>query len=280
MKISYHLDKKFTRETYIATGVSLDAKQTLEIDPVALTPDQRKLLLEWTRDGGTLTTPVWDKFAGRMEKRIWETSRQFADVPALLAAWEAEFSAAYNAAARARIESAKDATQRLTEYTGHPLSFGRSRPDHRAVYADYPGYNEAVAAAQTAWDAAKAREESEARARREATDAAKAALEADKRTWCAGPHASDHLRRAVTAGYDCQRRYATERAAVEYPGYVVDFDDNFSWKSRSCPSPEALAEAERVGGEVVWVTDGPDVYGEIEAIVIRGYLGGYDLVKL
>lgn len=127
---------------------------------------------------------------------------------------------------------------------------------------------------------------------RERREAAKAQAEADKLAWCKA-HGSNHLRTAVENGYDCARLYATERAAVEHPGFTLDFDNAAEWKSRSCPSPEALSIALGVEGEVVWLTapaknEEPsaedygywaDEYEPCEAVVIRNFLGKYDLVR-
>ena len=120
--------------------------------------------------------------------------------------------------------------------------------------------------------------------------------EAEKTAWIT-EHGSDHLKRAHTAGYDCQRLYVIERAALEAPGFTVDFNDSAEWKSRSCPSTEALDEAEAAKeldlGEssVVWLTEQPnakrietgeyfEIFGATEAVVIEDFLGKYDLVKI
>jgi hypothetical protein len=120
-----------------------------------------------------------------------------------------------------------------------------------------------------------------------AAEQAKAARKADKAAWIAA-HGSDHLKAAFGAGYDCQRKYVSERAALEHPGYAVDFSDNAAWRDRSCPGAAALAEALSAGGEVVWLTTdennepverrGGESDGA-EAVVIRQYLGKYDLIK-
>lgn len=112
----------------------------------------------------------------------------------------------------------------------------------------------------------------------------------EKAAWIAD-HGSDYLRRAHSAGYDCQRLYVTERAANDAPGFVVDFADQARWKSRACPSVAALDLLDRATGynvgqcEIVWLMAGPadatdtwDEPQEREAVVIRGYLGKYDLV--
>jgi hypothetical protein len=116
--------------------------------------------------------------------------------------------------------------------------------------------------------------------------------EAEKRQWI-GDVGSAYLKRCLAGGYNCQRAYVIERAGVEFPGYVVDYNDAAAWKDRAAPSEKALVEAERVGGVVVWLTDEPSNrvaesdddsqdYGfePCEAVVVREYLGKYDLVKL
>lgn len=128
--------------------------------------------------------------------------------------------------------------------------------------------------------AAHAAQEAEERARKEA-------LLAERKAWIE-EHGSQFLREAVAAGYDCKRRYIEERAAKEHPNYVADLGDDAVWRSRSCPSPEGLAEAKRVGGTVVWLTEHPydeadgsedpeDLEGE--AVLIENFRGtGVDLV--
>lgn len=121
--------------------------------------------------------------------------------------------------------------------------------------------------------------------------------EQEKSNWITA-HGSDHLQRAWGMAYDCQRLYVTERAAMEAPGYTVDFNESASWRDRSCPSMQALDELtaieKAVKGEyhyVAWLlkpasdsVDEDDYYDyqhdyPCEAIIIRGYLGRYDLVK-
>ena len=122
----------------------------------------------------------------------------------------------------------------------------------------------------------------------------RAAKEAERLAWIE-THGSDYLQRAVKLGYNCQRQYVTERAALELPGYEVDFDNRAAWKSRSCPSMAALEEVERLiqqgyDAEVVWLTepiqepeysdDDYCCFEPCETIVVRNYLGKYDLVKI
>lgn len=110
-------------------------------------------------------------------------------------------------------------------------------------------------------------------------------------------HGSDRLRRAVERGHDCKRLYTVERAAHEAPGFVVDIENDADWKSRSCPSVGALNAAdaaEKLGlgsVEIVWLTAEPNDkpaherkwgydFDPCEALLIRRYLGEYDLIKI
>ena len=116
----------------------------------------------------------------------------------------------------------------------------------------------------------------------------KAAAEAEKDRWIKA-HGSTHLREAWLADYPSSREYLIERAAMEFPGFTLDFDDNGSDKTRSFPS-EAALKAEKhlesfgVKCRVVWVTEWPsskvdedDRWGveedPREAIVVRGWHG-------
>lgn len=116
-------------------------------------------------------------------------------------------------------------------------------------------------------------------------------LENEKVQWVT-EFGSEYLKKCIHQGYNCQRQYVTERAKYEFEDYVVDFDDNAAWNDRSCPSEEAINEEislEKMGynAQVVWLTkyissndDDYDYFEEREAVVIRGYLGKYDLIKL
>jgi hypothetical protein len=123
-------------------------------------------------------------------------------------------------------------------------------------------------------------------ARRAKQEIAARRREADRSVWIA-EHGSDYLKRATAQGYDCQRRYITERAELEHPGYMVDFDSRAAWKDRTCPSETALDLAEKDHGSVVWLTDPPfppydpengETWEPCEAVVID-FLG-YDLIRI
>lgn len=140
---------------------------------------------------------------------------------------------------------------------------------------------------------AAAEHEAEEKVQREVE---KARRKQEKADWIA-THGSDYLKRATKLEYDCQRQYVIERAGLELPDFQVDFDDQAEWNSRSCPGEEALTEVERLieqgfEAKCIWLTniipvadsDDDDYYRDEseprEAIVIRGYLEKYDLIKV
>jgi len=124
------------------------------------------------------------------------------------------------------------------------------------------------------------------------------AAEAEKARWI-DAHGSAHLKRATAEGYDCQRLYVLERAGLEAPEFIVDFYSGAEWRERSCPTVAALDACDaalKLGlGEpvVVWLTSPArvtkieDEYGDFEepfepceAVVLRDFLGKYDLVHI
>lgn len=122
------------------------------------------------------------------------------------------------------------------------------------------------AANATFWqeeNAAEAREAAEREAERMERAAREAAEQVAKLAW-AKEHGSDHLRRGLEAGHSCDRLYWIERAAVEYPGYTLDYERNAEHKDRTCPSipaldarDEVLAAHPSVAATIVWLTDEP-----------------------
>jgi hypothetical protein len=152
------------------------------------------------------------------------------------------------------------------------------------------GYDEAVELVEALRSQFKAREA----ANRAQADAERQRWADEKAAWI-NAHGSETLRAKFNAGYNCQWPYVMGRAKMEYPRYTVDWQDSAEWKPRSTPGDAAFAEAQRVGGTVVWLTapaqseiksDDPGDYGfddpafeECEAVVIEGYLGKYDLVR-
>lgn len=104
-------------------------------------------------------------------------------------------------------------------------------------------------------------------------------------------HGSDVLKRLTAKGYDATAQYLEERLALEFPPFILAAPHTgCQWRERRTPSLAAFEESERIEAEtgyptwVVWVTkwQGQTLRGreQKEGILIREYLGKYDLLKL
>ena len=278
MQLVYHLTDAARKKIFVETGNDPGQVQRLEVDPAELSVAQRELLTEWNPMlGDTLTLSYHD--AGS----VWGSTTNYLTRDAI-ATDPAELIASYHdarAAGRARLDAA-EAEKIDREIAAFRAWNSEREPSilNTGLYQRSPRRQEWIDAHAAAVAAAKARQAALNEQRRQEA----ARQEAERRAWALA-HGSSRLRKCIEMEYDCQRLYVFERAAFERPGYVVDFDDKAAWKARSGPS-----EAARVGGEVVWLTrlpldDGaPEDYqegweDEREAVVIRHYLGKYDLIK-
>lgn len=118
-------------------------------------------------------------------------------------------------------------------------------------------------------------------------DEARDSRNTEKIRWI-GENGSAHIKKAIEGGFDCHRQYLTERAAIELPGFVFDWNDNALWGDCACPTMATLELLDILPDEcgVVWLKrrhDYEDEYDdcdECEVIVYRKYLGSkYDLIK-
>lgn len=134
------------------------------------------------------------------------------------------------------------------------------------------------------------------RERREAAEKAEIAEKAEKAEkerekaeideWI-GKYGSEELRHAVETGGNYQRRYVFERTTKELPGFQVDYENLAYWKRQKYPSRRAREQAESLmdqgyGVSIVWLihpTNKSYNFRSCEAIVVRDYLGKYDLLK-
>ncbi len=266
-EIRYQLSDAAMRRSYIESGHWPDRDQKLEIDVGSLTPQERETLLAWREVAGALVPSYFD------------ATRLGAYQPPSADGW-----------------SRLDALQ-----ADHLLSVEEALHIIRSMIAQGTPLAEQAKAIRARLEAerAAAREaEQQAEAARQAEQQRQAAeFDAERRRWAAA-HGSDHLRRAVEAGYSCTAMYLRERAAQEYPGFVVDAAGRAEWRSRSCPSPKALDlvdEVRALHGEhitsasVIWLTrwpcntadpDEPTYdYEPCEAVVVRDRrYREYDLV--
>lgn len=287
MELKYQITSEAAKRIFVETGTNPGTNHNVTLDPTTLTPEERKLLLEINPridPACALTLPRW----GLLGPEQWPlTLDRIADSPAdLWGAFVDAWSVAtldYVAGREAAIEKTISMYQGWDD-TRPPQQFDAARyagsprlDDLKAARAHAMARAEALAAAVTA------QREREAAAKREAAQQ----REAERAEWITA-HGSDYLRKCLAGGYDCQRAYVIERAGVEHPGYTVDYLDAADWKDRSGPSEAALDEAARVGGTVVWLTvpvipsreDEGEFFDPCEAVVIRQYLGKYDLIKI
>lgn len=145
--------------------------------------------------------------------------------------------------------------------------------DVDAIRAEVARQQGLLADARAEDDARKAEAEAQATAARQERD-----------TWIT-THGSPGLQERVRRGYDCERRYITERLTLELPGWVATQWDNMpdvdESRSRSDPSDKALeaerqAEAAGYSARTYWVIYEADDDGgvtEREETVIEDYHG-------
>ncbi len=312
--VEYRVAREWRAQALAATGQSVPTTVTVQGTLADLPPDLRGALVDavGVRDkyeyNGYRWGWSWEPAPTQLLLPTGEATLEEAVTAALAAHQAAEAKAAAKAAAdaaaakrRAHLRALAGETMAREQETiasmatqGHTAEqiMIRLFPDQetRKVALDLPAWENPARQAATA--EREAREQAEAQAFRSTMEA-----------W-ARDHGSDRLRRAIERGYKAVRTYAEERGALEAPGWIVDVADRATWKSRSDPSATALAaEAEaitmaselvrrgslpadqaadvRVG--VVWLTRHPTAYSwdepQQEAIVVRGYLGRYDLLR-
>lgn len=294
-------------------GRTLPREVSLEVDFAEIPERARYLLTEYfalSKDGAQLSFPskhyhrhvkVYDpsQSYGRPERKVEAVDGgTLDDVLALLEEADrsgplvdgalAERERAERERDRARLEAFADGDTKYYGKRDDPRSFERTfeeagvaegDPLRARVLARVEAYREARRAA----DAAAAEERRAADAARREREAAVAEAQA---SW-AREHGSARLRKALEGGYEATRLYVEERAALELPGFEVDFDGTAEWKDRVGPSEPALDLAESVDGTVVWLTrpvgddeDGDSWYefDETEAVVVE-FLDGDPSVR-
>lgn len=324
VKVKYTLSEAARRRHLIETGTTISQEQALEIDLTELTPAQRKILIDaggWDYTGLHMSIPQFrpDESSELYRYRQTETVK-FDGEPSLD---EILTVARQRISVRTEIEA--DKAKRWAEKKLLQAEYTELRSRLEADIEAAGARLDALRQAEKRWlgadwfarlieveTALKFNQEHSFRRQTERawSAARQAKAEADKQAWVEA-HGSRHLQRACAGGYDCQRLYVVERAALEAPGYTVDFNQSAKWKDRACPSVAALDAADaakqmpaweqctgRQQAEIVWLTTPPsadvpdDPYGDYgyeepwepweqrEGIVVRDYLGRYELVKV
>ncbi len=257
MRIEYNLTQSARQAQFVATGNMPPQKQTMQLDVAALTPEDRAAIMPKliAGNGNMLDVIALVSLAPRENWRF---------VPALELDSEPTTTFVVN---HLRETIAQEAIAAVAEKERQAAV--------RAAETEQAKLVEKIRLANI---------EREAQQREKA-----AAAEEEKRRW-ADAHGSDHLKRALDRGHNSQRLYVTERAALEAPGFAVDFSDNAKWRSRATPSVAALDAADAAdkldvgAAKIVWLTSpvyevADDEWVPREAIVIEDYLGKYYLVQ-
>lgn len=304
MKATFGLTEDYRQQCLVEQGERLPETQTLDIPLGDISPQARQaLVLADPKLAETVRLALPDPYRAKslsyppMKSSLWQA-------PLLPTASASDWERLLNSYARDyRWREEENLAILQTEFVSYvedlQAALASEGPRTSFFYAEgkfssLPGYAEAQHLAeqlkQRASAQARASEEAKAANEFQAEENRKQRAE-DKRVWIE-QQGSLRLRKLFGAGYDCQRLYVSERALLEHPDYQLDFDGKADWKERSCPSDDAFAEAQRVGGRVVWLTEPvpPDTgdededwvaepFRECEAVVIREYLGKYDLVK-
>lgn len=313
LTVTYWLSDAYRRRQFVETGELPEHKQTLTFDMAEATPEQRAVIVRQIGIEPTLEIKRWSIGSDKPYLALYELDNSLSldDVVSHCQRMEderTETSRTYDARQLDKIHvDILEKLVRLRECVDqriiddHVNLNSYLADDRKRLGVDLTDYNHLRA--QYDVMAAERRVEMDAeRAENERKrELAKAAREAEKLAWVQ-EHGSEYLRRACVAGHDCSRMYWRERAAIEYPGYIVDIENDGAWKSRSCPSIEALDERDAVLAahpgvdvEIVWLTEMPhdrkpsdeyeDEFEPCEAVVVRAAglpesLYPYDLVKI
>lgn len=293
IKVKYALSENFRKAEFARTGNLPAVENVLAFDAATLTPEQRAAIVAYA--GATNSFDLKIGFRGEWRDNeiavIPDYSLQLyvfdqAPMPALIATACAELLAAQKTtrteyAAKLRRDIEKEVAESIAALYkmiderdpqfGHSAGLSQTEINQAAFLGISTAERDTLKAK---WESLKPdfeREAAERKAAKELADeqekahkaelAAKARLE--KIAW-ANEHGSDRLRRALDAGHDCSRLYAIERAALEYPGCVLDYEKHSDWKDRSCPSTDALDTRDALIAahpaadiKIVWLTDEP-----------------------
>ena len=268
--VKYQLSDAARRRIAVATGDEPKREQELVINLAALQPEQRAVLLDARNkvDGAVKLVAIEPK-SYTDDKSAWYESTLQADeiqtvesVLAHLQTRTAQIAAAEAVQAGLR---AKANAEKIAEARAYLADESKHAPTMRG-WPDAPNYDEIQSLteqvnAEQEWRRTVAREKAE---QEKAEQEAKKEVRHQNRLTWVDAHGSDRLKRGLAAGHDCARLYYTERAAVEYPGFVVDFGDKAAWKARACPSVAALDVLDETNDahpeaevEIVWMTTPP-----------------------
>ncbi|RMD60415.1 hypothetical protein D6833_09715 [Candidatus Parcubacteria bacterium] len=273
LEVTYCLTAEARRRICRETGEMPVDEQRVYFDLREATPEQREQILRVAkvdRDGTVFIQ--WGRYenAPRFDseptlEQLVEVCRQYADEQ------DKEERAHLAQAIEEKIEMIRRAIQKHDpSLHSHLLLHGSRLKRARELGIDTTPYNNALKEYKQLQPQFREEENQrleELRKEQERAEMAKVEerkrREAEKLAWIK-QHGSELLRRAVAAGHDCDRRYLLERAAMEYPGFVLDYNETADWRERSCPTINALNERDEVlkahpdvRCSIVWLTSEP-----------------------
>lgn len=284
MDFTLTLSADALKKALIDTGVPLQRTVTLTVPIAELSREARATLVH---AGASFRDPGWDYALNQWEvEAVPTTPAEWED---LCAAYRAEVASVKEERQAKRARDLRSALDTLAALESQPIEdIGGTYLLPLLPSGPEPAYQEFLerhTLLATAIEEHR-RAKEEAAQRRDAEQQQR--QQADRAAWIAA-HGSARLQRATAAGYPCKRQYIVERAALECPGFVVDFQDESAWEELACPSEAALdcmdAHQEH-GARAVWLTllSGPlyqdEGFEPQEAVVIEGYLGAYTLLKM
>jgi hypothetical protein len=309
IKVHWKASEKLQHEEYVATGDKPTGNHQVKIDLVELTPAQRTTLITAAHIREPFDTinlqkaqfdPEYARGWGRYYYRATELKLDkepnlFA-ILGLCGAMTKAADAASEYTKKVKAEKNKVAAEEKAEIARLTAAYDEALPKIQALIdaGNLETLKKGIGISGKLNFFTPAYKSSLYKIADEAQrDIVKQQREDAKETWIV-ENASAHLRRAFDDGYNCQRLYVQERAEQEASAFTVDFNDKATWKERSCPSAGAMDLADEVAelgnAKVVWLTapaqdhvpdddywDEP--FEEREAVIVRSYLGKYDLVS-
>lgn len=282
MQVSLVLSETAVRDLFIKTGKVSTYRHECALPMEELSEDSRRIIAIYNPNyHPSFSLEIADLYEPGSFQRT-RTSWKVDALPQTPQEWDTLF-ARYHQAVHQRREENHELLQAHFDTDLADLKAGNKRAfasDWKGRYAGCRGLEEVEAIYKRMEDEEKARE----REREERLIQQREARRKERNIWIA-EHGSEILKRMVAREYDCQRHYVRERAAIEHPGFAVDFDNECEYRPRYSPGPRAFEIAEEHGGRVVFLTkpspvfhDEDEPWESCEAVVIEDYLGNYRLV--